>query len=395
MGYFMPRTVATKEQAVSYILLLFFVAFPFIDSSGFLSYLPFEVLTFLYINDFFSKKQYRDVFFKYYMLLIIWATIVSILSVDRHLSFIALRYWLIPLFVYVSLVNSDIRTIFCRYVWFPTILLFIINLVLFMWWFSEGSKSLFVSYPVLSYLLLFSGDWFVKIYTSTVVLCILIAIFFILSPSRNRTILLLVNLVSAFLSYDRAFWFSLLVIIVLYIMLEKVKMSLRAFIYTVLVGVFALLVLAVFMYLLKMDLHVKERLATYSYWISMLKISPIYGVGVGRDSLHYYVVNYPIPESILQTNPFTPFTSHNFFLDLILTQGIIGLILFIVFLYKIITASIKQSTNVKFKYMSLYMVIAIFSKFLVDNQFDNRKIFIFCFFILCGYLLSVKNKYSY
>lgn len=391
----MPLSINRKQKAASYVLFLFFMAFPFVDSMGSLSYLPFEILAVLYISDFFVNKQYQDVFFKYYMLLIIWAVLVSILSVDRHLSFMSLRYWLIPLFVYISLVNLDVRDLFCRYIWIPTILLFMINLLLFVWWFSESSRSIFVSQPIFYSLLLFCGDWFVKIYTSTVVLCMLIAIFFILAPSRNRTILLLVNLVSAFLSYDRAFWFSLLAIIVLYIMLEKVRMSLRAFIYTVLVGVFALFVLAVFMYLLNMDLHVKERLATYSYWISMLKISPIYGVGVGRDSLHYYVVNYPVPESILQANPFTPFTSHNFFLDLILTQGVIGLILFVYFLYKVIRTSIRQSANVKFKYVSLYMVIGMFSKFLVDNQFDNRKIFVFCFFILCGYLLSVKNKYSY
>lgn len=391
----MLLTVATKEKIAINILFLFFVAFPFVEGTSSLSYVSFEILTVLYISNFFAQKQYQDVFFKYYMFLVIWATLVSIFSVDRHLSFIILRYWLIPLFVYISLVNLDIKTIFCRYVWIPTALLFVINLLLFMWWFSEESKSLFVSYPVLSSLLLFSGDWFVKIYTSTVVLCLLIAIFFILEPSKNRTILLIVNLMSAFLSYDRAFWFSLLVIIVLYMMLEKVKISLKTFISTCVMGLLALVILVVIMYLLKMDLHVKERLATYSYWISMLKISPIYGVGIGRDSLHYYVVHYPVPENILQANPFTPYTSHNFFLDLVLTQGVIGLIVFMVFLYKVVRASINQCVNAKFKYMSLYMVIAIFSKFLVDNQFDNRKIFVFCFFILCGYLLSVKNKNSY
>lgn len=369
-----------------FIISLFFVGFPFIDVVGQMSYLPFEIIAMLYFHSFVVRKGYLDTFFVWYLLVIFWGVIVTLLSVDVHHSFTSLRYWIIPLFLYVSLSYINLKQIFSVYIWVATIILLIENVILFLYW--SKYAYLFTSYPFLSTALIFIGDWPAKIYTSTLVLCMLVGIYFIIEPSKNKNVLLLTNLISAFLSYDRAFWFCLLFIIILYILLESVGVSFKNLIKWCLISLSLLFMLFIFMYYMKMDLHVKERFATYEYWFSVIHVSPFYGVGVGRDALQYYIANYPVPTKILKINPFTVYTSHNFFIDLLVTQGIIGLIIFILMLYKINAAAIKLNVVPKYKYVTLYMTVAVFSKFLVDNQFDNRKMFVFWFFILLGYCLS-------
>lgn len=384
--------LSIRNKVSILLVFLFFLSFPLIDAGSTVSYLSFEIIALLYLRDFIAYKQYKDVFFKYYSLVLVWAIVVTLLSVDRHRSFISLRFWVIPLIVYIAIVNMNIKRLFSYYVWIPTILLLCENIVLFIFW--SKFSYLFVEYPVLKQVMVGFGDWFVKIYTSTVVLCILIGVYFFIKPSKNRNILLAVNFISAFLSYDRAFWFSLLLILLIYLMIEKFKLSIINLCKYLVVLIVSLLILAFIMQFIGMDLHYKERFATYSYWLSVVHVSPIYGIGVGRDSLHYYATSYPVPEYIMKINPFTPFTSHNFFLDLLVTQGAVGVILFLMLLYKINVYAIKTNINAEHRYVTLYMTIAIFSKFLVDNQFDNRKIFIFWFFILMGYLCTKQEKYS-
>lgn len=367
-------------------MALFFMCVPLVDISGQISYLPFEIISLLYIKDFIADKNYKDDFIIWYSLVFVCGIVVTILSVNPHRSYLSLRYWFIPFLVYVTLSKINIRKVFSFYIWIPTILFLLENIILFIYW--SKFSYLFNEYPILNSIMVSFGDWPAKIYTSTVVLCMIIGIYFLMAKSKNRSALLLVNFISAFLSYDRAFWFSLLLIILFYLMLEKLKLSFSNVIKFICVLIISMVVLSLIMHLIGMDLHYKERFATYEYWLSIVRVSPIYGIGVGRDILYYYVDNYPIPNNILETNPFTKYTSHNFFLDLLVTQGFIGLIIFIIALCKINLSAIRNCVNVKYKYVSVYMTIAVFSKFLVDNQFDNRRLAVFWFFIIMGYLCS-------
>ncbi len=310
-----------------------------------------------------------------------------------HKSLLSLRYWLLPFFVYVALYDYDILPLIKKYIWIPSIFLFLDDIVLFIYWHSNGASPLIKTHLYqLGYYLM--GDIFYKVYTSTVIICILIFIWFYIEKSIYKTSLIILNLISGILSYDRMFIISLLIVILSYIFLEKLKFSLKKMILFLFITSITISVITLFLILIGMDLHINDRLGIYSYWLPKVLVSPIIGVGVGKNCLQtFFLTHYPPSAQLLAEHSALQWTSHNFFLDLLLTQGIVGLVIYLLALYKITYTSFQYAiyNNIKYKFVTFYIIIGIFSKFLVDNSMDDRPILVFWFFIICSYLIN-KNK---
>ncbi len=390
MKIFLFDNYKAEIQLIS--VLIFFGCMAFIDRTRAISYTALEILAAYNIFSRVGKNIAYDKFFLHYGLIVVWAVIVTLLSPVAHTSFIALRYWLLPIVIFASLYDFDILHAIRRYLWIPSITLLFANIVLFIYW--SGGEQLLTTNKIYAFCYYIIGGWTSKIYTSTVVLCLIIFIWCYFESSKYKNLLLIINLVSGLLSYDRMFWFSLAIIMVAYLFVEKYKLSAKKIFGMLFTMIASIIIIALILNYLGMDLHYKERFATYEYWFSVAHVSPVYGIGVGRDSLYYfYNTHYPVPSNIFLRNPFTPYTSHNFFLDLLLTQGFIGLSIYLFVLFQINSYSIKFASNVKYKYVTFYISLAVYSKFLVDNQLDNRKILIFWFFIITSYLISTNyNK---
>lgn len=390
----MLNSLINKRNSLQFLsVIVFLVLLTFIDRTHQASYILFQVVAVLNLFLLPRKKIFCDKFFIYYGLVLCWGIVVTILSPVAHDSFIALRYWLLPLVLFVALYDADLISILKKSLWVPSVLLLIANIVLFMYWTSNGAvySSTGVVYQKLYYLI---GDWTSKIYTSTVVLCILVFVWFYLEKSIHRNILIIMNLISGLLSYDRMFWFSLAIILICYYFLEKIKLSFCKIIFLLVSIIISIVLIALLLHYIGMDLHYKERFATYQYWFSVVHVSPVVGIGVGRDSLqHFYGHFYPVSAELIARNPFTPYTSHNFFLDLQVSQGVIGLLIYMIMLTKINITSYKNAIvkNNKYEFVTLYITLAIFTKFLVDNQLDNRKVLVFWFFIVASYLINKVN----
>lgn len=372
-------------------VVIFFGCIAFIDRTRAITYIAMEVLAIYNIYNGVGKNFAYNRFFLSYGLIMIWAVVVTLLSPIVHTSFTALRYWLLPIIIFAALCDFDILHAIRRYIWIPSITLLFANVVLFIYW--SGGEQLLTTNKIYAFCYYIIGGWTSKIYTSTVVLCLIIFIWCYFESSKYKNLLLIINLVSGLLSYDRMFWFSLAIIMVAYLFVEKYKLSAKKIFGMLFTMIASIIIIALILNYLGMDLHYKERFATYEYWISVVHVSPVYGIGVGRDSLYkFYNTFYPVPSELLARNPFTPYTSHNFFLDLVLTQGFIGLILYLFVLFQINSNSIRCAYDSRFKYVTLYTSLAIYTKFLVDNQLDNRKILVFWFFILVSYIVNINYK---
>jgi O-antigen ligase len=113
--------------------------------------------------------------------------------------------------------------------------------------------------------------------------------------------------------------------------------------------------------------------------------SPFYGVGLTLklQSL-FFNAKFPVSPQILAVDANVKLHSHNYFLDLTLQAGFIGLILMLNFLYQISRHSYKLNNT--YGLSTAFMILAIFMKYMVDDQMEGSRGLIFWFFIVLTYV---------
>lgn len=379
-------------QADQLIILAFLIIMPFEMVNHSLIYTLMELL---FVNSaFMFYKQFpraaNDIFFKGYLLIVVWCLIVTCLSPVAKQSFKSTTQWFLPLLMFFPFyLQTNLYAILRRYLWLPTLILFLQSVVLFIY-FKMGAHVI-TDNSVLNFLYFLNWEWTGKVYTSTIVLCLIVLTCSVIDNKLIRNILCGVNLASGILCYDRAFIFSLLILILLFIYLKiKHKISVLTHIGAI-IGAIAVIGLSFFVVhnVLKLNLHIIERFAVYDYWLPKLLISPIHGVGVGIPSLQYYLLNYPVPQHLLDIDIGMKTHAHNVFLDIALTQGFVGLLIFVSFIGLLLCNTIRNRIN-PLRYTFLFMVVAVFSKFMVDDRFEAHMMIVFWFFLLSSYTLSLR-----
>jgi hypothetical protein len=351
-------------------------------------YISCEMIALFGIARINRKWLKSDVFIRYYSFIIVWCIIVTLNSPVIKTSFKGLTHWLLPILLYVGLYSvDDLRERIIKILWVPTLIAFVQSVVLFQY-FHYGLES--VQNNMLSNFFYFVNDeWPGKVFTSTINLCFIIFALSFIKHKTYRHTIVVINFLSGILTYDRAFFFSSVLVLLLYFFLEKYKPTRKLMITCFLSVIGLIFFMAVSLHLLGIDLHYKERFAVYDYWLPKLLISPIFGTGVELKSLQYILLNYPIPQKLLEIDKGMLYHSHNMFIDIALTQGFVGLFLFILLIYKMNQNVI--CLNGRYRFTALYVCMAIFTKFMVDDRFDSHNMIVFWFFILSAYVIGQRE----
>lgn len=156
----------------------------------------------------------------------------------------------------------------------------------------------------------------------------LLAMLFALPKSKLAWFTLGLGIITLYLSFSRAAWLALLVVIIALGLLSSQKKKILAAV----LGVILLLLVVPFsrqklVELLPGNAPTQEN--RYVLWAAatdMLKKSPFFGVGL--MGFHEYYKNYPLgPDRVIQNYP------HNFFLNFWLETGLAGLLSVLGFLF--------------------------------------------------------------
>lgn len=375
------------------IILAFLLILPFEMVNHSLVYTLMELF---FVNAVVRKHQQfraalRSGFFKGYLLIVIWCLIVTWLSPVAKQSFKSTTQWGLPLLMFFPFyVQAGLRCILRRYLWLPTLIVFVQSIVLFIYF--KFGENVINNNNMLHFLYFLNWEWTGKVYSSTIALCLIVLLYACEDNKMLRGILCGINLISGILCYDRAFIFSLLILALSFLYIKiRHKISVLMHLGAVL-G--ALVVIGLCFYLihnvLQLNLHIVERFAVYDYWLPKLFISPIHGVGVGIPSLQFYLHEYPVPQSLLNIDIGMKTHAHNVLLDIALTQGFVGLFIFVGFMGYLLYKTMQNRTN-QFRYTFLFMVVAVFSKFMVDDRFEAHMMIVFWFFLLAAYMLSSRE----
>lgn len=120
-----------------------------------------------------------------------------------------------------------------------------------------------------------------------------------------------------------------------------------------------------------------DRISLYYQALDIIKANPILGIGTGFSPV--------LIEEVGMSNPWY----HNTFLDILVSTGVVGLILFSVHFYQKYNFLVKNRKDmfVVFVYIG---IIASSVHGLIDVSFFNY-IYLYVFMILCGVLEATKN----
>lgn len=384
----------TELKSSQLIILAFLIIFPFEMINHSLVYSLMELFfVFAAINHFPQfKKIMKDPFFKGYLLIVIWCLIVTVLSPIAKQSFKSTTQWFLPLLmIFPFYTQMNLRSILSRYLWVPSIIVFIQSIVLLIYF--KFGIDVIDKYSSLSFLYYLNWEWTGKVYSSTLALCLIVLICACEDNKFKRNVLCIINIIAGLISYDRAFIFSLVILGLTALYLKYHYRISKAVKLGIAVASILAIILLFFIveYVLKLDLHVVQRFAVYEYWLPKLLLSPIHGVGVGIPSLQYYLQLYPVPANLLAIDIGMKTHAHNLFLDIALTQGFVGVIVFVSFFIYLIVVAVREKSN-PLRYTFVYMVLAIFSKFMVDDRFEAHMMIVFWFFLLSAYMLSINKK---
>ncbi len=309
---------------------------------------------------------------------------MTILSVNFRLSFQSLTSLLIPPLLLFSLVNSRVvNKNIHNYIFVLSIMLFILSICIRayslsgyqdVWLFSSASRV--------------GGG---RMTTSTLSLCVMVYTIFFNHNIRNKSIIIVLNLIAGFVIKDNAFYFVLFLSGFMYWALIKREIAL----YKLLIGIIIIVIALKFILinLLHHNLHMVERMNIYSYWLGNIFYSPFHGVGLGlRLESLFYTKKFPIPYEIYKIDPNIALHGHNYFLDLWLQAGVIGLGLMLLFFYKISRISYERSK--KYGPAVFFMIFVIVMKNMVDDEINGSRGLIYWFFIVLTYasVLTLSRK---
>ena len=311
-----------NQTFLEYMILILFLVMPFTNVNHVCIYIILELIC-LYGVVNYSKSLYDDVFIRQYTIYFYWCIIVTILSVNFKLSFQSLTSLLVPPLLLFSLLNSRvIHQNIHKFLFILSIILFVLSICI-----RAYSLSGYQDIWLFSFASRIGGG---RMTNSTLSLCVIVYTMFFNQNLRNKTVIIGLNLIAGLVLKDNAFYFVLFLAGFMYWGLIKSKIAF----YKLLIG-FIIIVIAlkfILINLLHHNLHVSERMNIYSYWLAKMFYSPIHGVGIGQKVVAlFYTKKFPISNDIFATDPNIALHGHNYFLDLWLQAGVIGLVLMLLF----------------------------------------------------------------
>ncbi len=372
-----------NQRFLEYMVLMLFLVMPFTNINHVCIYVILELIC-LYGVINYSHKKYDEVFIKFFIIYFIWCAIVTILSVNFRLSFQSLTSLLIPPLLLFSLVNSRvINKNIHSYLFVLSIMLFILSICM-----RAYSLSGYHDMWLFSFVSRVGGG---RMTTSTLSLCVIVYTMFFNHNIRNKTVIIGLNLIAGLVIKDNAFYFVLLLYGFIYWGLIKREIAF----YKLLIGIVIIVITLKFILinLLHYNLHIAERINIYAYWLGNILYSPFHGVGLGlRLESLFYTKKFLIPYEIYKIDPNIVFHAHNYFLDLWLQIGIIGLVLILLFFYKISLISYKR--NKQYGVAVFFMLFVIIMKNMVDDEINGSRGLIYWFFIVLTYatVLTLSRK---
>ena len=372
----------TNQKFLEYLVLILFLVIPFTNINHVCIYVILELIC-LYGVVNYSHDKYDKVFMKYFIIYFIWCTIVTILSVNFILSFQSLTSLLIPPLLLFSLSKAEfLNKSIHRNIMILTILLLFLSICRRVEYIGVFNDNFIFNYGNK-----IGGGW---VTTSTLSLCLIVYTMFFNQNIRNKTIIIVLNIIAGIVVKDSAFYFVLFMFGFLYwgLCIKKIPF------YKLVIGIIVIIVTLKFILinLLHQNLHISERFNIYSYWLDRLSYSPIHGIGLGLklESL-FYTKKFPIPPEIFNLDKHIALHAHNYFLDTILQGGIISLAFLLLFLYKI--SKISYTRDAKSGLAVFFMIFVIIMKNMVDDDINGARGLIYWFFIVLTYV-TVLNFYS-
>jgi O-antigen ligase len=141
---------------------------------------------------------------------------------------------------------------------------------------------------------------------------------------------------------------------------------------------------------LNTNLSTSIRLGIYECSINIIKKNWLLGYGIG-DAQRELNLCYANKNDILLMNRFN---SHNQYLDVLIKTGLIGLFIFLVFLFCNLIDAIKKHNTVLVMALVFYLFV-----FLTENVLSRQSGVIFFFFLISffnssNYSTNAKNEYS-
>lgn len=372
-----------NQRFLEYMILILFLVMPFTNINHVCIYVILELICLYGIINY-SHEKYDKVFIKYFIIYFIWCIIVTILSVNFRLSFQSLTSLLIPPLLLFSLVNSRvINKNIHNYLFVLSIILFVLSICI-----RAYSLSGYQDIWLFSFASRIGGG---RMTNSTLSLCMMVYTMFFNQNLRNKTVIIGLNLIAGLVLKDNAFYFVLFLAGFMYWGLIKSKIAF----YKLLIGLIIIVIALKFILinLLHHNLHVSERMNIYSYWLAKMFYSPIHGVGIGQKVVAlFYTKKFPISNDIFATDPNIALHGHNYFLDLWLQAGVIGLVLMLLFFYKICRISYERSK--KYGLTVFFMIFVIIMKNMVDDEINGSRGLIYWFFIVLTYasVLTLSRK---
>ena len=355
------------------MVLILFLIMPFTNVNHTCTYIVLELICLYGVMNY-SRNKYDEVFIKYFVIYFIWCTIVTILSVNFRLSFQSLTSLIVPPLLLFSLSDSKlINQKIHGYILILSILILFLSICTKLYLTGVSSSFLFV------YANKLSGG---RLTMSTLSLCLIVYTVFFNQNPRDKIIIIGLNLVAGIILDDNAFYFVVLLSGFMYWALIKREIA----VYKLLIGLIIIVIALKFILinLLHHNLHIAERMNIYSYWLGNLFYSRFHGVGLGlRLESLFYTKNFSIPYEIYKIDPNIALHAHNYFLDLWLQTGVIGLALILLFFYKICRISYIRSK--KYGLAIFFMIFVIIMKNMVDDEINGARGLIYWFFIVLTY----------
>lgn len=367
------------EGFIYIVLGLIFVIIPFDQLNHSMLYFLLYIIALVGIASF-NKDYYRDVWFRYYLMYFGWCIIATLFSYDKILSARQLVAVLSPLFIYIAL-NELLLIDSRRFIqtmnnWMIRLsILLLVVLIICNLPFDN----------LLTHLFIYAAKDGSRIYLSTVSLSCLVYVLYFSQAKIIKFLTFLVVTISNLFYHDGAFWFILILLLVLY----AIKLYRFKLIYVFAASLLSILLLSLTFFfvtkILHYNLHIQERFLVFEYWLPKLWYSPIYGIGLGLGQLHeFYVKKFPVDPVALQINPFIAFHAHNVFIDMALAIGFVGLFLFLLFLFKTIYTACKNYSYQACSYISILVVVL--GKNSVDDLFEGSKALYLWLIIIVVYI---------
>ena len=140
-------------------------------------------------------------------------------------------------------------------------------------------------------------------------------------------------------------------------------------------------------FILALEKNVNTRLVSWTASLEIFKDYPLFGTGTGANQLHldnYYKKNIESPQDFIDKN------SHNYFLHILVTFGVVGALLFAFFWFTVIKKALHPHHDLTIKILLLYLLCSLTE---VLSAKQKGIVFLYLFYSL--YLLWATLKDSY